>query len=502
MKFLAMLRDSLREAIDAKIFYVMVGLSLLLTVLAFTLTFTPVAGGENMFKTATIALTIHLTEEDLADFEPRRLQWKAQELVRARSDIYDFLGARPVDGSEDVPSSSFDVYIRAHYADPERAAAAQKDPETAYAFIRERFGQFGRLRLADVSSVQVVKEVPANLQSDDSMQLNLPGRFNDQTQSIIYEVRAKPTSAARRLWPHRISLFFGALPIGGEGALGGQVYFLMDYIVCGIGEGVALLVSIVLTAFFIPNMLRKGTIDLLLVKPIHRWTLLLYKYIGGMTFMFLNTVVAVGGVWLALGFRSGIWSVGFLLTILITTFFFAILYACSTLFGVLTRSAIVCILMSCLFWVVLFVVGWLYVIGEVGRKEDKQRREMETIQKEREEATKADLEKNGGKENPPADKSNPRTRSRASSSNDTPWFDNWFFKTIGVCHAVLPRTRDMDILTTLMLTNEVVLDNRVTLKKHPIYGVEPSWTESLSVSAAYIFLFLGLSYWRFATQDY
>ena len=55
-------------------------------------------------------------------------------------------------------------------------------------------------------------------------------------------------------------------------------------------------------------MLRKGTVDMLVVKPIHRVALLLYKYIGGLTFIFLNTVVAIGGVWLALGLRSGIWA--------------------------------------------------------------------------------------------------------------------------------------------------------------------------------------------------
>ncbi len=46
MKFLAILRDSLREAIDAKVFYVMIGLSTLLIGLAFTCTFKPRPGGD------------------------------------------------------------------------------------------------------------------------------------------------------------------------------------------------------------------------------------------------------------------------------------------------------------------------------------------------------------------------------------------------------------------------------------------------------------------------
>ena len=125
-----------------------------------------------------------------------------------------------------------------------------------------------------------------------------------------------------------------------------DLLFIEDVIVGGIGSGIAMLIGIVITAFFVPNMLRKGTVDMLLVKPISRVTLLLYKYVGGLTFIFLNTVVAVGGVWLALGLRSGVWATGFLVMILVITFFFAILYSVSTLFGVLTRSPIVAILLT------------------------------------------------------------------------------------------------------------------------------------------------------------
>src|SRR5262249_48644963 len=126
------------------------------------------------------------------------------------------------------------------------------------------------------------------------------------------------------------------------------------------GAWLGLLVSVALTAFFIPNMLQKGTLEPLLVKPIRRWQLLVYKYLGGLTFIFVTTTVVVVGVWLALGLRSGIWAPGFLLIILVLTFFFAVLYAVSTLFGVLTRNAIVALLMTCLFWGALWGIGRTY----------------------------------------------------------------------------------------------------------------------------------------------
>src|SRR5207302_6968027 len=122
------------------------------------------------------------------------------------------------------------------------------------------------------------------------------------------------------------SLFFGAVdPQGGffRGSSSSWVFFVESTLVNSLGGWVALLIGIVITSFFIPNMLRKGTIDMLLAKPIHRPVLLVYKYIGGLTFMFLNSCVAIGGVWLGLGLRSGIWAPGFVMTFLTLTFFCA-----------------------------------------------------------------------------------------------------------------------------------------------------------------------------------
>ena len=58
MKFLAILGDSLRESIDAKVFYVMVGLSALLVALALSCTFRPQPGGDLLMKLGRAGLTI------------------------------------------------------------------------------------------------------------------------------------------------------------------------------------------------------------------------------------------------------------------------------------------------------------------------------------------------------------------------------------------------------------------------------------------------------------
>src|SRR5439155_10272753 len=112
--------------------------------------------------------------------------------------------------------------------------------------------------------------------------------------------------------------------------------------------------SLVVTAGFIPNALARGSFDLMASKPISRTTLLVYKYVGGLTFIFVLTAATVLGIWLAVGVRTGLWALDFLTVIPLLTFHFAILYAISTFAAVFTRSALLAILLavaaSGLFW--------------------------------------------------------------------------------------------------------------------------------------------------------
>ena len=149
---------------------------------------------------------------------------------------------------------------------------------------------------------------------------------------------ATPTTAARRVWPHRVTVFYGAWPWSSELALplGLEIYVIEDKLVNGFGAWVAIIISIVISAMFIPNMLRKGTIDLLLVKPISRPILLIYKYLGGLIFIFLNTSFIVVGIW-GLGLRGCLGN-RFLAQHSDHHVLFAILYAVSAPFGVPSRK--------------------------------------------------------------------------------------------------------------------------------------------------------------------
>ncbi len=104
--------------------------------------------------------------------------------------------------------------------------------------------------------------------------------------------------------------------------------------------------SLISTASFIPSMLEKGTIDLLISKPISRATILISKYLGAVLFVFLSMVFLLGSIWLILSLKSGFWDPNFLLSILWITLAFAVMYSIIVIIGLTTQSTIVAILVS------------------------------------------------------------------------------------------------------------------------------------------------------------
>jgi ABC-type transport system involved in multi-copper enzyme maturation permease subunit len=488
MKFLAMLKDSLREAIDAKVFYVMVGLSTLLILLALTATFTPKPGGEAVMRAAAIPLSVDLAnfESGSQDDDPGRL---IERLRKSAGDLYQVTRVEPAEGAPDLPSSTFVLKITTL---PVKGLLGKGSSESdPVEHIRQKFGRLGDWTIADVIDVKQV-----NRKGGGGWAQLFSGKPNE------FEVTVRPTPTALRLWPHDFSLFFGALPVLGTGdkdkgaPLGFQVFFIEQLLINSIGAWITILISIVITAFFIPNMLRKGTVDLLIVKPISRSVLLLYKYVGGLIFIALNTAVAVAGVWLAFGLRSGIWSTGFLASIPVITFFFAILYSASTLFAVLSRSPIVAILLTCAVWFLLFIVGTVHGVFEVFR-------EMDRVNMPRNRAAlysgvvtlPANLD--GGGPLLAATTLSPRITDQLS---EVRFYDWTFARIVAGLHYVLPRTSDLSTLNSQLSFREMVFPIALNPAGKRVESI--SWGESLTVSGAFIVVMLGLSCWRFATKDY
>ncbi len=117
--------------------------------------------------------------------------------------------------------------------------------------------------------------------------------------------------------------------------------------------GLGLLLAIFSSSSFVPNMLEKGNIDLLLSKPVSRQQLLWGKYAGGLLVVLLNIGFLVIGIWLIIALKFSFWDPTFLWSILIITFTFAVLYSLIVLCGVLTRGSMLGMMLAYFIFLVL-----------------------------------------------------------------------------------------------------------------------------------------------------
>lgn len=120
----------------------------------------------------------------------------------------------------------------------------------------------------------------------------------------------------------------------------------VDELVRGLHAGIAtflytwgMALAVFASSGLIPTMLEAGRIETLLSKPVPRYCLLLGRYAGNLLVVAVNIAYLVLGVWLILGWKTGVWRPGFLWTILTATFIFAVLLCLIVLVSVLFESA-------------------------------------------------------------------------------------------------------------------------------------------------------------------
>jgi len=129
-------------------------------------------------------------------------------------------------------------------------------------------------------------------------------------------------------------------------------------VIIGIESVIAMIVftggiflSIFAAASLIPNMLEKGHIEILISKPLSRVQLFLGRFSGVLFIMTVNVSYLIGGTWLILSVKTGVWHFPYLYSIPMVVIAFAIMYALMALVGVITRSPGVSVMVA---YVVLF----------------------------------------------------------------------------------------------------------------------------------------------------
>ena len=126
----------------------------------------------------------------------------------------------------------------------------------------------------------------------------------------------------------------------------------------GVADTLGLLLTLIWTAGFLPGFLAPQAVAVLLAKPVPRWTLLAGKYIGVLAFVLAQAAYFVGGTWLALGLRTGVWDPTYLLSIPLLLLQFAVFFSFSLLLAVCSRSTVVCVSGSIAFWAVCWAINF------------------------------------------------------------------------------------------------------------------------------------------------
>ncbi len=109
---------------------------------------------------------------------------------------------------------------------------------------------------------------------------------------------------------------------------------------------IGLFIALMATSTLFPQMLLKGSVDLLLCRPIPRWRLITSRFLGGVSIMAFNAVYLMVGVWLVLGLKSGVWVDGFPLSAILIIFAFIVLFSVVMMASVISENAPVGLLVA------------------------------------------------------------------------------------------------------------------------------------------------------------
>jgi ABC-type transport system involved in multi-copper enzyme maturation permease subunit len=127
-----------------------------------------------------------------------------------------------------------------------------------------------------------------------------------------------------------------------------------------LADTAGVLLALVWTAGFLPTFLEPHAVTVLLAKPAPRWALLVGKYLGVVLFVGLHAVLFVGGTWLGLGVATGVWDGGYWFAVPLLVVNFAVFYAFSAFLAVCTRSTVVAVFGTLLFWLLCWAMNFTH----------------------------------------------------------------------------------------------------------------------------------------------
>jgi len=158
--------------------------------------------------------------------------------------------------------------------------------------------------------------------------------------------------------PGRLTLLFGTFPVSFSRTANEEVLFIRSIFASWIAGTIGVLVALIWTAGFVPESLQPSAASVLLAKPIPRWLFLLGKYLGVVCFVALHATIFFVGTWFALGVKTDVWQLDYLVGIPLIVFHFSVIFAFSVMLAVLFRSTMACVVGGVLFWMVCYAINY------------------------------------------------------------------------------------------------------------------------------------------------
>ena len=117
---------------------------------------------------------------------------------------------------------------------------------------------------------------------------------------------------------------------------------------------IATVLALISTCTIFPEFVKSGAIELTLSKPISRINLFLMKYVVSLLFVLLQVLVFCVGIFICVGLRIGEWNWAIFGAVPVVTIFYSYLFAVCVLVGMITRSGIASLLITGVFWMLLW----------------------------------------------------------------------------------------------------------------------------------------------------
>lgn len=155
----------------------------------------------------------------------------------------------------------------------------------------------------------------------------------------------------------RMSLGFGLVEFDVPKFRADAVRFFQVWLAGLLADTAGVLLALVWTAGFLPTFLEPHAVTVLLAKPAPRWSLLVGKYLGVVLFVALHAALFVAGTWFGMGVSTGVWDVRYWLAVPLLVTNFAVFYAFSAFLAVVSRSTVVAIFGTILFWVLCWAMN-------------------------------------------------------------------------------------------------------------------------------------------------